>query len=233
MNRAFDAELEWGDRGVDHLAGRADVLVIVDVLSFSTAVDVAVARGATVVPGDAPRAVGVTRAVHRFHVSDDEPYSLSPCSLVGIPAGTRLALPSPNGSALSRRAAEAGFAAVYAGCLRNASAVAAAARRHGGVLGVVAAGERWQDGSLRPAIEDLIGAGAIVAAAAPDGPSPEAALAAVSFGTVHARLADVLRDCHSGRELIDVGFGSDVDMAAELDVSEAVPVLVDGEFRSE
>ena len=233
MNRAFDAELEWGERGVDHLAGRADVLVIVDVLSFSTAVDVAVGRGATVIPGDAFRAVGVERAVHRFHVSQDEPYSLSPPSLLDIPAGTKLALPSPNGSALSHRAADAGFDAVYAGCLRNASAVAAAARRHGGVLGVIAAGERWSDGSLRPAIEDLVGAGAIVAAAAPDGPSPEAALGAVSFGTVRSRLLEVLRDCHSGRELIDIGFGGDVDMAAELDVSAAVPVLVNGEFRCE
>ena len=233
MNRAFDAELDWGERGVDHLAGRVDVLVIVDVLSFCTAVDVAVSRGATVIPGDAPRSAGVTRAVHRFHVSADEPYSLSPPSLVGIPRGTRLALPSPNGSALSHRAASGGFRAVYAGCLRNASAVAAAARSHGGVLGVVAAGERWQDGSLRPAIEDLIGAGAIVAAAAPDGPSPEAALSAVSFGTVHSRLGEVLRDCDSGRELIDIGFDGDVEMAAELDVSAAVPVLVDGEFRTE
>lgn len=98
---------------------------------------------------------------------------------------------------------------------------------------MVAAGERWGDGSLRPAIEDLIGAGAVVAAAAPDGPSPEAALGAVSYGTVRSRLLDVLRDCQSGRELIDIGFGADVDMAAELDVSAAVPVLVDGEFRSE
>lgn len=231
MNRAFDAELDWGERGVDHLAGRADVLVIVDVLSFSTAVDVAVARGATVVPGDAP--FGVTRAVHRFDVFTNEPYSLSPLSLLGIPAGTRLALPSPNGSALSHRAADVGFDAIYAGCLRNASAVGAAARRRGGVLGVIAAGERWNDGSLRPAIEDLLGAGAIVAASGPDGPSPDAALAAVSFGAVSSRLQEVLRDCHSGRELIDIGFAGDVDMAAELDVSAAVPVLVGGEFRCE
>ena len=48
---------------------------------------------------------------------------------------------------------------MIAGGLRNAAAVAAAAARAGDVVGVIAAGERWPDGSLRPAIEDLLGAG--------------------------------------------------------------------------
>jgi hypothetical protein len=46
-------------------------------------------------------------------------------SLSSIAAGTRLVLPSPNGSELSHLAAAAG-ATVVAGCLRNASAVATA-----------------------------------------------------------------------------------------------------------
>ena len=54
------------------------------------------------------------------------PSSLSPVSLLGIPAGTRLELASPNGATVTLAVAGAG-AVVLAGCLRNASAVAARA----------------------------------------------------------------------------------------------------------
>jgi 2-phosphosulfolactate phosphatase len=42
--------LEWGVAAIEHLAGDVDCVVVVDVMSFSTCVDVAVARGANVYP---------------------------------------------------------------------------------------------------------------------------------------------------------------------------------------
>ena len=89
--------------------------------------------------------------------------SLRPSSLLGLAAGTVLALPSPNGASLCAAAARHDVV-VLAGCLRNATAVATAARAAGGPIGVVPAGERWPDDTLRVAAEDALGAGAIIAA---------------------------------------------------------------------
>ncbi|WP_286441659.1 MULTISPECIES: hypothetical protein [unclassified Myroides] len=47
---AFDIRMDWGYGGVRELAPISDVIIIVDVLSFSTCVDIATARGALIYP---------------------------------------------------------------------------------------------------------------------------------------------------------------------------------------
>jgi len=124
--------------------------------------------------------------------------------------------------------------------VRNAQAAAlwlAPLVSSGGSVAVVAAGERWDaDDSLRPAIEDLLGAGAVLAAlmtlVGGDGFSPEASLAAEASTAGRERLATRLHDCASGRELAAKGFGADVDVAADLNSSSVVPVLVAGAFEN-
>ena len=231
----YDVRLEWGREGVALLGPHCAVLVIVDVLSFCTAVDVAVERGATVLPlpwaderaADAAARAGAvlagSRCIHGL--------SLSPASLREIPAGTRLALPSPNGSALCALA-QRGGAHVLAGCLRNAAAVARTAQRlaRGGPIGLVAAGERWALAGepMRPALEDVVGAGA-VAAVLPGAFSPEAELAAAQFSAARSRgLHGVLAASASGRELLGDGFAADITLAAAHDSSDAAPHLHDG-----
>ena len=46
----FDVRCAWGLFGAQALAPDSDAVIVVDVLSFSTAVDVALARDATVFP---------------------------------------------------------------------------------------------------------------------------------------------------------------------------------------
>jgi 2-phosphosulfolactate phosphatase len=145
-----------------------------------------------------------------------------------IEAGTRVVLPSQNGSAITRSTTPG---TRFAGCLRNATAVAAAAHECEGDIGVVAAGEQWPSGALRPAIEDLLGAGAIIAALA-GRRSAEAAAAAAAFASMRDDLPSVLRGGLSGQELIAAGYVDDVDLAAKLDASDAAPRLVDGAFRA-
>ncbi|MDQ2807301.1 MAG: 2-phosphosulfolactate phosphatase, partial [Chloroflexota bacterium] len=116
-----------------------------------------------------------------------------------------------------------------AGCLRNAVAVAQVAARLGRRILVVPAGERWPDGSLRPAVEDLIGAGAIITHL-PGPRSSEAEWAVATFARFQPDLLGTLQGCSSGRELIGQGFAADVVLAAELDCSHAVPLLTDGAY---
>jgi len=118
---------EWGLSGAQAVCDHAGALVIVDVLSFTTAVTVVVGRGATVYPhrpdyGEEAFAAAhhAVCAVRRGDVSADHPWSLSPAHLLSAPAPRRLVLPSPNGSTI---AASVPAGDVLAGCLRNATAI--------------------------------------------------------------------------------------------------------------
>jgi 2-phosphosulfolactate phosphatase len=241
--RAYDLRFEWGEAGIRRLAPISEIVVVVDVLSFATAVDVAVSRGALVYPSrwrderaeELAAQVDAILAGARSGQGQRASFSLSPTSLQTIPPGTRLVLPSPNGATLSQLATEHD-AVVLAGCLRNASAVAGAARAIGGTVAVIAAGERWVQageltGSLRPAVEDLVGAGAILAALDAPRPSPEAVAAMSAWRAVKPNLVQFLASCASGQELQERGLAPDVDLAAQFDVSQAVPYLDSGAFR--
>jgi 2-phosphosulfolactate phosphatase len=82
----------------------------------------------------------------------------------------------------------------------------------------------WSDGSLRPAFEDMLGAGAIIKGLAEDC-SPEAFAAMAVFEQCHADLPDILKRCASGKELIERGFETDVVLAGQVDVSQSAPRL--------
>ena len=223
---------EWGENGVASLAPISDAIIIVDVMSFSTAVVTATARGASVYPY---RSKDDSRIEFAKSVNADlagprgkGEYSLSPVSLMSLPTGSRLVLPSPNGSTLTL---STGSTPTFAGCLRNARAVAQAASQYGTQVSVIACGERWkEDGSLRPAFEDLIGAGAIIRHLS-GSRSPEARAAVAAFRDAAPTLLDTLKQCSSGRELISMGFEEDISHISEVDVDDCAPILRDGAYE--
>ena len=98
-------------------------------------------------------------------------------------------------------------------------------------MAVVPAGERWPDDSLRPAIEDLLGAGAIIHHLALTC-SPEAEVALNAFRGARMEVGRLIRTSVSGRDLIERGFASDVDLAVELEVSMYAPLLAGGAYRA-
>ncbi|MGI8523595.1 MAG: 2-phosphosulfolactate phosphatase [Nocardioides sp.] len=245
--RGHAVRMDWGLVGARALVADArpgDVAVVVDVLSFTTTLCVALERGIEVLPHPWADGAEEYAAEHGAHLAVGRraglatgSVSLSPASFERAHGIERVVLPSPNGSTIAFALASAGVEVVGC-CLRNAAAVAgwvAARVQTGATVSVVAAGERWPDGSLRPAVEDLWGAGALVAGLAGRGAtraaSPEAEAAAAAYGAVADRMTDALPDCASGRELVARGFAADVAIAAAVDVTGVVPVW-DGEvFR--
>ncbi|MFH8553970.1 2-phosphosulfolactate phosphatase [Streptomyces celluloflavus] len=128
---------------------------------------------------------------------------------------------------------------VIAGCLRNATVVAYRLARHGygtpeRPIAVIAAGEFWPGDTLRPAVEDLLGADAIISELHWHDARPlsaEAAAARVCFGEVRD-VAQAVTDSSSGRGLAAAGFAQDIAIAAERDTSRVVHLLSGGAFTA-
>jgi 2-phosphosulfolactate phosphatase len=232
---------DWGPTGATAVAVGADLAVVVDVLSFTTTLCVALERGMTVLPyrwkderaaayAEERAAVLAVGRLEARALPAGAAVSLSPAAMARATGVDRVVLPSPNGSSIAFGLSDHGCTVVGAS-LRNRAAAAEWLQTRGGSVAVVAAGERWPDDSLRPCVEDLWGAGAVLALLPDEDLSPEARLAADAFRAVEPALVAALHGCASGRELSAAGFGEDVDVAAALDVSAVVPVLADGEFQ--
>ena len=231
----FDVRLEWGLHGVQELAPISDVIIIVDVLSFSTCVDIATNNGATVYPyrwkdeQATQYAKLLDACLADFERKSSDGYSLSPASLLNIEPGTRLVLPSPNGSTLTLAT---GNTPTLCGCLRNAKAVAAFAKSFGGKIAIIPAGEQWPENTLRVAFEDLVGAGAIISYL-PGNLSPESKTALSVYQNLKNDILSEIKNCSSGKELIDRGFEEDIYLACDLNVSDSVPLLINNAYAGQ
>jgi 2-phosphosulfolactate phosphatase len=258
----YQVRFDWGAAGAERILPGAHVVVVVDVLSFTTAVVAAVEHGVAIAPWPWNDPQGAAALAERLggvvagRRGEPGP-SLSPTSFTGREAFDELdgpvVLPSPNGGALAAALAGRGVV-VLAGALRNRTAVAEhllALQEERGertIVAIVAAGERTHpaDGSdaeagaiadepIRFAIEDQLAAGAIVDALVGlgiDHTSPEAAVACAAFEGLRHAATHLIGASGSAVELVEQGYRADVRFATERDVSEVVPELRDGVFRA-
>jgi 2-phosphosulfolactate phosphatase len=235
--------VEWGSTGAQLAAAQGDIVVVVDVLSFSTTLTIAVARGCTCLvysPAEIDQLGGLEAAAASLCVrplSKDRrvsagQLSLSPASLLAAEPGQRVLFTSLNGATVT--AAAAGSPALLVGCLRNATATAravarllaaGAARR----VTVVACAEQWttvrrEADGLRPAVEDWVGAGLISARLGDLGLTLSAEAQAAAAAACHG--LEILRECVSARELHARGFAEDVTLALQVDSDDRVPTRI-------
>jgi len=240
----YRCKLEWGVAGAERAAGRGEIVVIVDTLSFSSAVANAVSQGGWIYPcAEASGAAEIATmhkaeiAVRRQEVPHQGRFSLSPLSFDKLVPGTRVVLPSLNGGVCSLSAEKAPL--VVCSAIVNATAVAELVteqmQQSPLSVTVVACGEREQgfDGriQLRMAIEDYLGAGAILAGL-DFTKSPEAQVCESAFRQNRQNLRDILWESVSGRELRAVGFEADVRFCACLDAIATAPAMISGAFKT-
>ncbi|MFD1888234.1 2-phosphosulfolactate phosphatase [Paenibacillus wenxiniae] len=241
----FDIKLEWGQRGARAAAERGDIVIIVDVLSFSSTVVTAVQYGAHIYPYPPP----INEQAKAYAQSIDAEivwgraeslkyggHSLSPITFTAADKNKRFVMCSLNGAACTWIAADA--QALLIGCTLNATAVAEAANRlrvtSGCAITVVPCGEKWPDAmenenTLRPSIEDALGAGMILSRLK-GSISPEAEVCKGAYQYVKDSVQQLIWDSASGRELRERGHEQDVIHCSQLNQMNIVPVLRDNRF---
>ena len=241
----FEIKFEWGQRGARAAAERGDIVIIVDVLSFSSTVVTAVGYGAEIYPYPPPinenakafaEQIQAQLVLGRAEALKFGGHSLSPLSFTPEDNGKKFVMCSLNGAACTWIASK--VPALLIGCPLNASAVANMANqlknKWSAKITVVACGEQWSDAlenenKLRPGIEDYLGAGMILSKLE-GSKSPEAEVCVGAFEYSKKHFKELLWECASGRELRERGFGQDVQFCSQTDISQHVPILCDGRF---
>ncbi|WP_342562354.1 2-phosphosulfolactate phosphatase [Paenibacillus sp. FSL R7-0345] len=241
----YDLKLDWGQRGARAAAERGDIVIFVDVLSFSSTVVTAVQHKANIYTHAPPvndqvkayaKELGADIIRGRAEAVRAGGHSMSPLTFSSADYDRNFILCTLNGAACTRIAAQA--PALLIGSLLNVSAVADTANKMklelGRAVTVVPCGEKWPDAigaenNLRPGIEDYLGAGLILSRLS-GSRSPEAQICIGALQSSGQRIGELIWESSSGRELRERGFEADVTYCCQMDISYAVPVLKDNRF---
>jgi 2-phosphosulfolactate phosphatase len=245
MENIFDqspsqCRMEWGIRGVEEASNRGDIIIIVDVLSFSSAVINALHNGVIIYPfprvGEinefAKLVGGEVCILERARARELGLPSLSATSFNETHKGQKFILSSINGATCVKATTKSSI--VLVGGLLNVFSVAEVAnkiqRENNINITVIACGERWNNlnnetRDLRPSIEDYLGAGAILELL--NGTkSQEAKVCINAYKNSKKEIEELITDSGSGRELLKMGFPEDVKFSCQIDLFKDVPLLV-------
>jgi 2-phosphosulfolactate phosphatase len=225
------AHVDFGPEGANSAAQKGNIVVIVDVLRFSTTVSTAIANGFTIVPC-ATRAeaeemsgkTGVTR------------YSLSPLDYMNPKNPEEVILVSPNGAACAKALWKDTLG--FIGCFLNAGSLARVLNDIASTLAkdvaLIAAGEvrEDQENDLRTrrfSIEDFLGCGFILSVLKMR-LTAEADLCMRAFDASRRDYTALIRNSLSGQYLINRRYGDDITHAVQRNIYGIVPVVERGRF---
>lgn len=207
----YQVRLDWGMPGLERLAP-AHVVVVVQTLGLSARAIGAAEQGganeAVAADADAADRVALAAAERGAHV---------------VVGGLR------NAAAVAAHV----LAVQHDRADRTSIAVVAVGQPAVVTGGSTTAGENAPD--LRFAVEDLLGAGAVIAALGDlgiDHASPDAAVAAEGFRALRGAVRHLLTASGTGRLLADAGERDTVLAAAERDAASVVPVLRAGVYAT-
>jgi 2-phosphosulfolactate phosphatase len=241
-------DLKWGPSGTKKAVTKNNIIVIVDVLRFSSATTVAVYKGVIIIPSYSKRLSKVLAKRFNAEISGSsrEPtkwkYSLSPLSYLNAKKNTKVVLFSPNGAKCSAIAGHAKHA--FVGSFLNATIignyVSRISRKINEDVTVVSAGETELTKLLKRlpveesfvnkenkeyfALEDFLGSGAIISATNLDR-TTNARHAELSYLKYRNNLLETLKSCVGARYLINSGREHEVDFCLQLDKYNCVPKI--------
>ncbi|HUC89010.1 MAG TPA: 2-phosphosulfolactate phosphatase [Candidatus Paceibacterota bacterium] len=151
----FECKLDWGLNGIKEAVKRKDIIIIVDILSFSTTVTTAIHYGSEIFPfskteiediDSYAKEINAEVVLGRSEAKLYNKQSLSSLSFNKSCNGKKFLLPSRNGSTYSKIAENNDF--VFIGSIINARPVAQIVNRirkfNKIPVTIISCGERWR-----------------------------------------------------------------------------------------
>jgi 2-phosphosulfolactate phosphatase len=196
----FDINCCWGFKLDAKVIFSYDVCIIVDVLSFSTSLDLLLHT-----KQNTENILASTHLIRKFSSK-----KLKITSPVGLPQQLKLHKKP-----------------VLVGCMRNARAVARIARQLGNTVLVIPMGDKLSDDEFKTCSEDFIAAGAIISYMKGTR-SPESNAAQDIYNSSKGDIEEMVKLSSSARQMILKGFSIEVDQACQFNKSKHVPLLEKG-----